>query len=70
MTLIPILRQAETAYRRHVADVEKALVMAAVAPAVAAGGAAIVTLESGAIELRVATGEVFLLGDEAVTRVA
>jgi hypothetical protein len=34
------------------------------------GAAVIATLESGTIELRLATGEVFHLGDKVVTRIA
>ena len=34
------------------------------------GAAVIATLESGTIELRLVTGEVFRLGETAVTRIA
>jgi hypothetical protein len=51
-------------------DVAKALVMAELAHIVEEGGAVIATLESGTIELRLATGEVFHLGGKVVTRIA
>ena len=51
-------------------DVAKALVMAELARIVEEGGAVIATLESGTIELRLATGEVFHLGEKVVTRIA
>ena len=51
-------------------DVAKTLVMAELAGIVEEGDALIVTLESGALGLRLATGEVFLLGEKAVTRIA
>ena len=45
-------------------DMAKALVMAELARIVEEGGAVIATLESGTIELRLATGEVFHLGEK------
>ena len=51
-------------------NVAKALVMAELAGIVAEGGAVIVSLESGTLELRLATGEIFHLGEETVTRIA
>ena len=51
-------------------DVAKALVMAELARIVEEGAAVIATLESGTIELRLGTGEVFRLGETAVTRIA
>ena len=51
-------------------DVAKALVMAELARIVDEGAAVIATLESGTIELRLVTGEVFRLGETAVTRIA
>jgi hypothetical protein len=51
-------------------DVAKALVMAELARIVEEGAAVIATLESGTIELRLVTGEVFRLGETAVTRIA
>jgi hypothetical protein len=51
-------------------DLAKASVMAELARIVEEGGALIVMLESGTLELRLATGEVFLLGEKAVTRIA
>jgi hypothetical protein len=51
-------------------DVAKTLVMAELARVVEEGAAVMVTLESGTLELRLATGEVFHLGERAITRVA
>jgi hypothetical protein len=51
-------------------DVVKALVMAGLARIVADCGATMAALESGALELRLATGEIFHLGEATVTRVA
>jgi hypothetical protein len=50
--------------------VVKALVMAELARIVDEGGAAVSALESGALELRFATGEILHLGEATVTRVA
>ena len=44
--------------------------MAELARIVEEGAAVIATLESGTIELRLATGEVFRFGETAVTRMA
>lgn len=51
-------------------NVAKASVMAELAGIVEQGGAVMVTLESGTLELRLATGEIFHLGEETVTRIA
>lgn len=51
-------------------DVAKALVMAELARIVEQGDAVIITLESGTLELRLETGEIFHLGEAAVTRIA
>jgi hypothetical protein len=70
MTLILISNLADEGGALEDPDVAKALVMAELARIVEEGGAVIATLESGTIELRLATGEVFRLDDEAVTRIA
>jgi hypothetical protein len=70
MALIPALNRAKHGGRLESRDVAKALVMAAVARIVEDGGATIVTLGSGKLELRLATGEIFHLGKETVTRIA
>lgn len=44
--------------------------MAELGRLVEAGGASMVTLESGMRELRLATGEIFHLGHAAITRIA
>jgi len=54
----------------HDADLAKALVMAEVARIVAEGSARVVRCDSSTVELRFATGEVFRLGEDAITRVA
>jgi hypothetical protein len=51
-------------------DVAKTLVMAELARIVEEGAAVMVTLNSGTLELRLATGEVFHLDETAITRVA
>jgi hypothetical protein len=70
MTLIVNSNLADERGALEDPDVAKALVMAELARIVAEGGAVIATLESGTIELRLATGEVFHLGDKVVTRIA
>lgn len=51
-------------------DPAKALVMSTIAELVNRGCAQWSTLESGDVELRLPGGEVFVLGDQAVTRIA
>ncbi len=70
MMLIHTLTPAEEAGWKLAPDMAKALVMAAVARIVEAGNAAIVVLESGTIELRLVTDEIFHLGERTVTRIA
>jgi hypothetical protein len=50
-------------------EAAKAFVMAAIARGVEEGHAAITRLESGVLELRFATGELFHLSDEGITRI-
>lgn len=52
------------------ADVVKAIIMAKLPHIVSKGGAVAETLESGIVELRFATGEIFHLGEKTVTRIA
>ncbi len=52
------------------ADPAKALVMSSIGELVTRGHAEWRTLRNGDVELRLATGEVFLLGDQSVTRTA
>ena len=70
MTLILISNLADEGGALEDPDVAKVLVMAELARIVEEGAGVIATLESGAIELRLATGEVFRLDDKAVTRIA
>ena len=69
MTLIP-LNPPKGGKRPKEPDVAKALVMAALARIIEEGGATIATLESGTLELRLATGEIFHLGEGTVARIA
>ena len=70
MTLILNSNMADGGSAPGNPDVAKALVMAELARIVEEGAAVIATLESGTIELRLATGEVFHLDDKVVTRIA
>jgi hypothetical protein len=70
MTLILNSNVADEESALENTDVAKALVMAELARIVEEGAAVIATLESGTIELRLATGEVFRVGETAVTRIA
>jgi hypothetical protein len=70
MTLILISNLADEGGALEDPDVAKALVMAELARIVEEGRAVIATLESGTIELRLVTGEVFRLDDKALTRIA
>src|SRR3954468_3460298 len=69
MTPILTLNLPKDGGRPEEPDVAKALVMAALARSVEEGGAVIATLESGTLELRLATGEIFHLGEGTVTRI-
>ena len=51
-------------------EAAKTIIMTEIARLVEDGHASVARLESGRLELRFATGEVFHLGEEAVTRVA
>jgi hypothetical protein len=51
-------------------DVAKTLVMAELARIVEEGAGIMVALKSGAVELRLARGEVFHLGEMVITRIA
>jgi hypothetical protein len=53
-----------------VEEAAKAIVMMEIARLVEDGHASVDRLEAGRLELRFATGEVFHLGEEAVTRIA
>jgi hypothetical protein len=69
MTFIPALNSGEEAAQSGDADVLRAIVMAEITRLVDDGDAVLAPLESGRLELRLATGEVFHLGEESVTRV-
>ena len=70
MTLIHALGRVPDRGRSEGPNPAKALVMAELARIVAQGDAVTAMLESGALELRLATGEIYHLGEETVTRVA
>jgi hypothetical protein len=69
MTLFFAWNPADGGRSPEAADSSKQFVMAEIARIVEDGDASIVTLDSGAVELHLATGEVFHLGDETVTRI-
>jgi hypothetical protein len=62
MTFILVVNPGEQA--------AKTIVMTEIARLVEDGHASVARLESGRLELRFATGEVFHLGEEAATRIA
>ena len=70
MTLILALNPAEDGSRPEDQDVAKALVMAGVGRIVEDGGAVLIPLQSGVLELRLLSGEIFHLGETTVTRIA
>lgn len=70
MTLIRAPGRAADGGQPEDLNAAKALVMAELARIVEEGGAVTARLESGALELRLATGEIFHLGEETVTRIA
>ena len=70
MMLIPALNPGEDGARPGDAEGAKSVVMAGVARIVEDGHAVIATLESGTLELRFATGEIFRRDQETVTRIA
>jgi hypothetical protein len=70
MTLIFAPKPATVGDALEDLDVAKALVTAEFDRMVEEGRAAMITLEAGTLELRLATGEIFHLGETAITRVA
>ena len=70
MTLIHALGRVPDRGRSEGPNLAKALVMAELTRIVAQGDAVTAMLESGALELRLATGEIYHLGEETVTRIA
>lgn len=68
--LIRAVDQGENRASPGDADVVKAIIMAKLPHIVSKGGAVTETLESGIVELRFATGEIFHLGEKTVTRIA
>jgi alpha-D-ribose 1-methylphosphonate 5-triphosphate synthase subunit PhnG len=70
MTSIPASNPAEDERRLDDPGTAKALVMAEFVRLIEEGRAAMLTLEAGTLEIRLATGEIFHLGEETVTRIA
>jgi hypothetical protein len=70
MTLILISNLADEGGTLEDPDVAKALVMAELVRIVEEGAGVMVALDSGTLELRLASGEVFQLGETAITRIA
>jgi hypothetical protein len=70
MMFIPAARHSEDGRRPEDLDAAKALFMTEVTHIVEDGCGEIATLKSGVLELRLATGEIFQLGEHAVTRIA
>jgi hypothetical protein len=70
MTQILAPKLAEDGGAPEDPDVAKTLVMAELARVVEEGAGVMVALESATLELRLATGEVFHLGERAITRIA
>lgn len=70
MTLILALDPAEDGSPPEDQDVPKALVMAGVGRIVEDGDAVLIALQSGVLELRLLSGEIFHLGEKTVTRIA
>jgi hypothetical protein len=70
MTLIPAGKSGGRVSRSGDAGWAKAVVMATIATLIKDGYASVAGLESGVLELRFATGEIFHLGEETITRIA
>src|SRR5262245_4720498 len=70
MPLIVASTLAEDGSSPQEPDQAKAFVMAELARIVQEGGASMTALAAGTFELRLATGEVFYLQDNAITRIA
>jgi hypothetical protein len=70
MVFIPATSRSEDRSWPKGVDVAKALFMAEIAHIVAEGLGEIARLESGTVELRLVTGQIFHLGEQSVTRIA
>jgi hypothetical protein len=70
MTLILDLKLSEDGRRLDDPGVAKVVIVAEFAQHVEEGRAVMAMLEAGTLEIRLATGEVFHLGEETVTRIA
>jgi hypothetical protein len=70
MMFIPAASQFEDRSWPEDLDAAKALFMIEVAHIVAEGRGETTRLESGALEFRLATGEIYHLGERSITRIA
>jgi hypothetical protein len=70
MTLVLNLKLPEDGRRQVDPGMVKAVIVAEFARLVEEGRAVMAMLEAGTLEIRLATGEVFRLGEETVTRIA
>jgi hypothetical protein len=70
MMFTPATSQSENRSWPEDLDAAKALFMVEVARIIAEGHGEIARLESGTLELRLATGEIFRLGEQSITRIA
>jgi hypothetical protein len=69
MTLIPAAPQFENRSRPEDVAAAKALFMTEVAHIIGEGRGEITRLESGILEFRLGTGEIYHLGDWSITRI-
>jgi hypothetical protein len=70
MTFIPAASQLEDRSWSEDLDAAKAMFMIEVAHIIGEGRGAITRLESGTLEFRLATGEIYHLGERSITRIA
>jgi|HubBroStandDraft_6_1064221.scaffolds.fasta_scaffold4702523_1 hypothetical protein len=70
MIVVPVAGPAEDKSWPEDVAAAKALFMTEVTRIVEEGRCEMATLESGTLELRFATGEIFYLGEHAITRIA
>ena len=69
MMFIPVASPLEDRSWPEDVDAAKALFMTEVAHIVEEGRGEIARLESGTLELRLATGEIYHLGEQSITRI-
>jgi hypothetical protein len=69
MMFIPVTNPSEDRGWPQDVDAAKARFMTGVARIVEEGRGELVRLESGTLELRLATGEIYQLGEQSITRI-